>query len=173
MMTFLNRYRQIGGDFSVTGEGIEFWRADQKLRSTALETDVHPGFTTDYQQPFVIALTQAEGVSIVHETVYEQRFGYVDALNRMGAKIQLYRECLGGLKCRFGQRNYKHSAVIVGPTRLHGAEIDIPDLRAGFSYVIAALAAEGQSRLTNTGLIERGYENLVEKLRGLGAEIVE
>ncbi len=173
MMTFLNRYRQIGGDFRVTPDGIEFWREREKLRSTALETDVHPGFTTDYQQPFVIALTQAEGVSIVHETVYEQRFGYVDALNRMGAKIQLYRECLGGLKCRFGQRNYKHSAVIVGPTPLHGAEIDIPDLRAGFSYVIAALAAEGVSKLTNTGLIERGYENLVAKLRGLGAEIVE
>ena len=133
---------------------------------------MHPGFTTDYQQPFVIALTQAEGISIVHETVYEQRFGYVEALNRMGAKIQLYRECLGGLKCRFGQRNYKHSAVIVGPTRLHGAEIEIPDLRAGFSYVIAALAAEGESTLTNTGLIERGYENLVPKLKALGAEIV-
>lgn len=173
MMTFLNRYRQIGGDFRVRDEGIEFWRAGERLRSTALETDVHPGFTTDYQQPFVIALTQAEGVSIVHETVYEQRFGYVEALNRMGAKIQLYRECLGGLKCRFGQRNYKHSAVVVGPTPLHGAEIEIPDLRAGFSYVIAALAAEGESRVTNTQLIERGYENLVEKLRGLGAEIAE
>ncbi|MBI5087095.1 MAG: UDP-N-acetylglucosamine 1-carboxyvinyltransferase [Acidobacteria bacterium] len=173
MMTFLNRYRQIGGDFSVTNDGIEFWRAGEKLRSTALETDVHPGFTTDYQQPFVIALTQADGVSIVHETVYEQRFGYVDALNRMGAKIQLYRECLGGLACRFGQRNWKHSAVIVGPTPLHGAEINIPDLRAGFSYVIAALVAEGVSTLTNTGLIERGYENLVPKLLALGAEIIE
>ncbi len=172
MMTFLNRYRQIGGDFRVADDGIEFWRAGEHLRSTALETDVHPGFTTDYQQPFVIALTQAEGVSIVHETVYEQRFGYVEALNSMGAQIQLYRECLGGLKCRFGQRNYKHSAVIVGPTPLRGAEIHIPDLRAGFSYVIAALVAEGESTLHNTALIERGYENLVPKLRMLGAEII-
>ena len=172
MMTFLNRYRQIGGDFRVSDDGIEFWRAGEKLKSTALETDVHPGFTTDYQQPFVIALTQAEGVSIVHETVYEQRFGYVEALNSMGAQIQLYRECLGGLKCRFGQRNYKHSAVIVGPTPLRGAEIHIPDLRAGFSYVIAALVAEGVSTLHNTALIERGYENLLPKLRALGAEIV-
>lgn len=171
MMTFLNRYRQIGGDFRVLSDGIEFWRAGGRLRSTALETDVHPGFSTDYQQPFVIALTQAEGVSIVHETVYEDRFGYVDALRRMGAQIQLYRECLGSLKCRFGQRNYKHSAVIVGPTPLHGAEIEIPDLRAGFSYVIAALAAEGESRLHNTRIIERGYENLTEKLLALGAVI--
>jgi UDP-N-acetylglucosamine 1-carboxyvinyltransferase len=172
MMTFLNKFRQIGGAFHITDEGIEFWRAGEKLRSTTVETDVHPGFMTDWQQPFVIALTQAEGVSIVHETVYEERFGYVDALNRMGAKIQLYRECLGSLRCRFGQRNYKHSAVIVGPTPLHGAEIHIPDLRAGFSYVIAALAAEGTSTLTGTDLIQRGYENLIPKLRGVGAEIL-
>jgi len=173
MMTFLNRFRQIGGEFRICDEGIEFWRGGDGVRPTALETDVHPGFTTDYQQPFVIALTQADGVSIVHETVYEQRFGYVEALNRMGAQIQLFRECLGGLPCRFGQRNYTHSAVIVGPTPLRGAEIHIPDLRAGFSYVIAALVAEGESTLTNTGLIERGYENLVEKLRALGAQILE
>lgn len=172
MMTFLNKYRQIGGDFEVRDDGIEFWRAGSELRSIALETDVYPGFTTDYQQPFVIALTQARGISIVHETVYEQRFGYVEALNRMGAQIQLYRECLGGLTCRFGQRNWKHSAVIAGPTPLRGAEIHIPDLRAGFSYVIAALAAEGDSTLTNTILIDRGYENLNEKLLALGAEIV-
>ncbi len=173
LMTFLNQYRRIGGDFEATDEGIRFWRAGEKLRSTVIETDVHPGFMTDWQQPFVIGLTQADGVSIVHETVYEERFGYVEALNRMGAKIQLYRECLGGLHCRFGQRNYKHSAVIVGPTPLHGAEINIPDLRAGFSYVIAALAASGISTLTNTGLIQRGYENLLAKLDSLGADIVE
>lgn len=173
MMTFLNRYRQIGGDFKVTTEGIEFWREREHLRSTALETDVYPGFSTDYQQPFVIALTQAEGVSILHETVYENRFGYVEALNRMGARIQLYRECLGGLKCRFGQRNYRHSAVIVGATQLVGAEIHIPDLRAGFSYVIAALAARGESKLTGTHLIQRGYENLISKLESLGAEILQ
>ncbi len=85
----------------------------------------------------------------------------------------MYRECLGGLHCRFGQRNYLHSAVIVGPTPLHGAEIFIPDLRAGFSYVIAALVAEGTSTLTNTSLIHRGYENIIPKLHALGAEVVE
>jgi UDP-N-acetylglucosamine 1-carboxyvinyltransferase len=136
-----------------------------------VETDVHPGFMTDWQQPFVVALTQADGVSIVHETVYEDRFGYVNALNRMGAKIQLYRECLGSVHCRFGQRNYLHSAVIVGPTPLAGADIHIPDLRAGFSYIIAALAAEGVSTVSNMSLIRRGYENLLGKLRGLGADV--
>lgn len=171
MMTFLNKFRQLGGDFTITGEGIEFWRGGE-LNSIPLETDVHPGFMTDWQQPFVIALTQARGVSVVHETVYEERFGYVAALNKMGAQIQLYRECLGSRKCRFGQRNYQHSAVIVGPTPLHGERIHIPDLRAGFSYVVAALAAEGVSTLENVSLIGRGYENLYAKLRALGAEIV-
>lgn len=172
MMTFLNRFRQTGGDFEVTDRGIAFWRGAGGLRSTVIETDVHPGFMTDWQQPFVILLTQASGVSIVHETVYEQRFGYVDALNRMGAQIQLYRECLGGLKCRFGQRNWLHSAVIAGPTPLTGAEIHIPDLRAGFSYVIAALVAKGESTLTGTNLIQRGYGNLTAKLLSLGADLV-
>ena len=172
MMTFLNRFRQTGGGFEVTDDGIAFWRASAGLRSTVIETDVHPGFMTDWQQPFVILLTQAEGVSIVHETVYEQRFGYVEALNRMGAQIQLYRECLGSLKCRFGQRNWLHSAVIAGPTPLTGAEIHIPDLRAGFSYVIAALVAKGESTLTNTDLIQRGYEDLTGKLQSLGADLL-
>lgn len=172
MMTFLNKCRQLGGDFLVREDGIEFWRGGE-LRSIPIETDVHPGFMTDWQQPFVIALTQARGVSVVHETVYEERFGYVDALNKMGAQIQLYRECLGSRKCRFGQRNYLHSAVVVGPTPLHGERIHIPDLRAGFSYVIAALAAEGVSTLENVSLIGRGYENIYAKLRALGAELVE
>ena len=66
---------------------------------------------TDWQQPLVVALTQTSGLSIVHETVYENRLGFTQALVDMGATIQLYRECLGGLPCRFGQRNFKHSAV--------------------------------------------------------------
>ncbi len=171
MVTFLNKYRQLGGEFEAADEGIEFWRGGE-LRPVPLETDVHPGFMTDWQQPFVIALTQARGVSVVHETVYEERFGYVEALNKMGAQIQLFRECLGSRRCRFGQRNYLHSAVVVGPTPLRGERIHIPDLRAGFSYVIAALVAEGVSTLEGVQVIGRGYENLLPKLTALGAEIV-
>jgi UDP-N-acetylglucosamine 1-carboxyvinyltransferase len=171
MMTFLNTFRRIGGEFRVLEDGIEFWRR-QQLHSVALETNVHPGLMTDWQQPLAIALTQAKGVSILHETVYEDRFGYTQALNEMGAQIQLYRECLGGRPCRFGARNHLHSAVIVGPTQLHGAEIRIPDLRAGFSYVIAALVANGDSTLSNIALIRRGYERFEEKLEGLGAHLL-
>jgi UDP-N-acetylglucosamine 1-carboxyvinyltransferase len=168
MMTFLNKYRQIGGKFEIKDDGIRFWR-DGILSPITLQTDVHPGFMTDWQQPFVVVLTQAHGVSIVHETVWEERFTYVSALNQMGAKIQLHRECLGNMHCRFGQRNHLHSAVIAGPTPLKGAEINVPDLRAGFSYVIAALAAEGTSTIHNIGIIGRGYENFLEKLKSLGA----
>ncbi|HBO99978.1 MAG: UDP-N-acetylglucosamine1-carboxyvinyltransferase [Candidatus Uhrbacteria bacterium GW2011_GWF2_41_16] len=168
LMAFLNKYRQIGGCFDIRDEGIEFWRGEN-LHSTTLETDVHPGFMTDWQQPFSVLLTQTPGASIVHETVYEDRFGYTEALNRMGAQIQLYTDCLGGRFCRFGQKNHLHSAVIVGPTNLHGAEITVPNLRAGFSYVVAALAAEGETILKNMELIRRGYGDFENHLRELGA----
>lgn len=171
MITFLNKYREVGGQFEVQNDGILFWRGE-KLTSTALETDVHPGFMTDWQQPFTVLLTQAEGASIVHETVYENRFGYVQTLKDMGANIQLYKECLGGNKtCRFGRMNYLHSAVITGPTLLEGKEIEVPDLRAGFSYVVAALTAKGTSTIHNMEVISRGYEKIGEKLTNLGADI--
>ncbi|WP_279580003.1 hypothetical protein [Fodinicola feengrottensis] len=135
-----------------------------------METDVHPGFQTDWQQPLVVALTQASGLSIVHETVYENRLGFTDALVSMGAHIQLYRDCLGGTPCRFGQRNFRHSAVISGPAKLHAADLVIPDLRGGFSHLIAALAAEGTSRVYGVDLIDRGYSDFDTKLAALGAQ---
>ncbi|OAV51215.1 UDP-N-acetylglucosamine 1-carboxyvinyltransferase [Enteractinococcus helveticum] len=171
LTAFLNVYRKIGGDFEVSDAGIRFWRGGADLNPLVLETDVHPGFMTDWQQPLVVALTQAEGVSIVHETVYENRFGFTDALIRMGASIQLHRECLGSVPCRFGQRNFLHSAVISGPAELTGTDFTIPDLRGGFSHVLAALAAKGTSRATGIDVINRGYEKFFEKLEGLGADI--
>jgi len=172
LMTFLNKFRQVGGEFTISEEGIEFFRG-RDLTSIAIETDVFPGFSTDYQQPFVVLLTQANGASVIHETVYEKRFGFVEALNKMGAHIQVYRECLGGRTCRFGQANHEHSAVITGLTKLTGAEIEIPDLRAGFSYAIAALTAEGETTLKNIHHIYRGYENFTEKLKALGVVVID
>jgi UDP-N-acetylglucosamine 1-carboxyvinyltransferase len=169
LTTFLNVYRKIGGAFDIGDESIRFFHSGGDLHSLVIETDVHPGFMTDWQQPLVVALTQTAGLSIVHETVYENRLGFTRALNDMGATIQLYRECLGGLPCRFGQRNFQHSAVVSGPTKLQGAEITVPDLRAGFSYLIAALAAEGTSKVHGIGLIERGYEHFQDKLDAVGA----
>lgn len=172
MLTFLNVFRKVGGAFEIHDDGIRFYHPGGSLKPVVIETDVHPGFMTDWQQPLVIALAKAEGVSIVHETVYEQRFGFVEALNQMGANIQLHSECLGGHPCRFGQRNFLHSAVISGPTHLHGADIEVPDLRGGFSHLIAALTAEGTSRVSNVGIISRGYGNFITKLRQLGADFV-
>ena len=170
MTTFLNVFRRVGGAFSVEDDGIRFWHPGGELKPVVIETDVHPGFMTDWQQPLVVALTKARGVSIVHETVYEQRFGFVEALVQMGANIQLHSECLGAHTCRFGQRNFVHSAIISGPTELHGADIEVPDLRGGFSHLIAALSAHGQSRVSNVGIISRGYENFLAKIEQLGAD---
>ena len=80
MMTFLNVFRKIGGEFDITDKGIRFWHPGGDLKPVAIETDVHPGFMTDWQQPLVVALTQANGLSIVHETVYENRFGFTKPL---------------------------------------------------------------------------------------------
>ncbi len=170
MTTFLNVFRKVGGAFEIEDDGIRFYHPGGDLHPVVSETDVHPGFMTDWQQPLVVALTQAKGLSIVHETVYEQRFGFTDALVEMGASIQIYRECLGGSPCRFGQRNFNHSAVISGPTALKGADVRVPDLRGGFSHMVAALAAEGVSNVTNVQLISRGYEHFLQKLTDLGAD---
>ena len=101
-----------------------------------------------------------------------QYMAYSDSqLNQMGAQVQLFRECLGDAECRFGQRNFKHSAVISGPTPLKAAEITVPDLRGGFSHLIAALAAEGTSTVHGIGIIDRGYEDFRGKLAALGAAV--
>ena len=171
MMTFLNVFRKVGGAFEINDDGIRFYHPGGELNSIVLETDVHPGFMTDWQQPLVVALTQATGLSIVHETVYENRLGFTDALRRMGANIQVYRECLGGTPCRFGERNFYHSAVVSGPTPLQAADIVVPDLRGGFSHLIAALSAEGVSNVRGIGLINRGYEHFMAKLAALGADV--
>ena len=170
MTTFLNVFRKVGGGFDIEDDGIRFYQKGEDLHPVVIETDVHPGFMTDWQQPLVVALTQAKGLSIVHETVYENRFGFTDALVKMGAQIQIYRECLGGHPCRFGQMNFYHSAVISGPTALHGADIEVPDLRGGFSHMVAALTAKGVSNVSNAQLISRGYEHFIDKLSDLGAD---
>jgi UDP-N-acetylglucosamine 1-carboxyvinyltransferase len=170
LSTFLNMYRRAGGEFSIdaSGNSITFWRERGLLRPLAFETDVHPGFMTDWQSPFVTALTQADGVSVIHETVYEDRLGYAAALRRLGAQIQVFTECLGPTRCRFGRANHRHSAVVIGPADLRGAELEVPDLRAGFSYIIAAAAARGTSSITGIELLERGYESFFEKLTSVG-----
>ncbi len=170
MMTFLNVFRKVGGAFDIEEDGIRFYNPGGDLKPVVIETDVHPGFMTDWQQPLVVALTQAPGVSIIHETVYENRFGFTDALNEMGADIVVHKEGLEGHERRVARRDFEQAAVITGPPHLHGADITVPDLRGGFSHLIAALTAEGRSTVSNVGIISRGYEDFIGKLRQLGAD---
>jgi UDP-N-acetylglucosamine 1-carboxyvinyltransferase len=169
-MTFLNIFRKVGGAFDVREDGIRFWHPGGELKPVVVETDVHPGFMTDWQQPLVVALTQAHGHSVVHETVYENRLGFTEALNQMGANIVVHTSGLESVTRRVPRRPLEQAAVIEGPTPLHGADIEIPDLRGGFSHLIAALTADGRSRVSNVGIIARGYEHFVHKLELLGAE---
>lgn len=171
MITFLNKIREVGGGFEVKQNGIEFFYDGPMQGGIHLETDVHPGFLTDWQQPFTVLLTQATGASVVHETVYENRLGYAETLIEMGADISLFRQCLGSKQCRFSSHSFNHSAVIKGPTALTGKRIAIPDLRAGFAYVMAALIADGTSTITNLHYLDRGYEALDKQLKALGADI--
>lgn len=171
MITFLNKLREINGGFAVKKNGIEFFYQGPLTGGVHLETDVHPGFLTDWQQPFVVLLTQAEGSSVIHETVYENRFGYTKTLKEMGADVELFTQCLGDRPCRFGAQNYEHSLIVKGPTVFSGGEIEVPDLRAGFAYVMVALVAREESTLTGLCYLDRGYENLETKLQSLGADI--
>ncbi len=171
MIAFLNKIREIGGGFQVRTNGIEFFY-DQPLRGRLhLETDVHPGFMTDWQQPLVVLLTQVQGACVIHETVYENRFGFTRTLKEMGADIELFTQCLGGKPCRFASDGHMHSLVVKGPTQLKGQDIVIPDLRAGFAYVMAALLSTDESNISNVDYLDRGYEDLVGKLTSLGADI--
>jgi UDP-N-acetylglucosamine 1-carboxyvinyltransferase len=116
-------------------------------------------------------LTQASGSSVIHETVYENRFGYTETLKDMGADIESFKQCLGGANCRFAAQNYYHSIIVKGPTPLTAQTIDIPDLRAGFAYVLGALITKGTSHISGLPFLDRGYEDLENKLRALGAKI--
>lgn len=171
LITFLNVVRRSGGSYEVKEEGIKFWR-EKELNGLELETDTHPGFMTDWQQPMTVVLTQAQGVSVVHETVYEDRFGYVKDLNLMGAKITVFSKCLGELPCRFKNAGFFHSAVIEGKTPLYGAHLKVLDLRAGIAHLIAALIAKGESVIEGIKEIDRGYEKIDERLKKLGANIL-
>lgn len=170
LITFLNSLRRAGGDYEVLKEGIVFYR-NGELHPIDIETNTHPGFMTDWQQPFAVLLTQANGCSTIHETVYEDRFGYINDLNLMGANIKLLTKCPERLLCRYKNEGYQHQAVINGPTPLKAAALKVRDLRSGIAHIIAALIAKGESVIDGVEEIDRGYERIVERLRFLGADI--
>jgi UDP-N-acetylglucosamine 1-carboxyvinyltransferase len=170
LVTAIDTLQKMGARFDITDEYISA-SADNGLRPSAVQTDTHPGFMTDWQPPLIVLMTQAEGMSVIHETVYEDRLGYVESLTQMGGEIELFDTCLGGPACRFHDSNAKHSAVVRGVSKLRGAEVTIPDVRAGFSSVIAAAVADGPSTLHGIHHLERGYHRPFETLESLGLKL--
>jgi UDP-N-acetylglucosamine 1-carboxyvinyltransferase len=170
LITFLNTVRRIGAEYEVTDGGIAFWRPGS-LQPISVETSVHPGFMTDWQQPFAVLLTQANGVSTIHETIYEDRFAYALDLNEMGVDIKVSTECPPNEKCRFDDKGVYHVATIKGPTALGSKNFVVRDLRSGMVDVIAALVAKGVSEVDGVEEMDRGYEKIDERLRQLGADI--
>ncbi len=171
LITFLNVVRRMGAEYEVGDEGITFWLPNGAMHPVSITTDVHPGFMTDWQQPLAVCMAQADGVSAIHETIYEDRFGYASDLNEMGAVMKVGTDCPDDEKCRFAERGFNHCATITGGAPLHAANLKTRDLRSGMLDIIAALAAEGQSEIDGVDEIDRGYERIDERLRALGADI--
>lgn len=155
--SFLDACRRVGLEVETEPGGLRVG-GRPPFRATQIRTEIYPGFPTDLQAPFSLALVAAEGVSVIEETLYEDRFDYTGALEQMGASVHVFPP---------------HTAVFHGPTLLRGAAAAIPDLRAGATLVLAALAAEGESRIGGIEHVRRGYEDLLGKLGAVGARVRE
>lgn len=146
------------------------------LKPTNIITAPYPGFMTDWQGPWAILMTQAEGKSTILETVYENRFGYMEELLKMGARIQFVSDNVTNPSEMFNFNyeegtEYKQKIEITGKTDLHNAVLEMLDLRSGATVVLAALIAHGKTVIYGVEQVERGYEKFDERLRKLGAEI--
>jgi UDP-N-acetylglucosamine 1-carboxyvinyltransferase len=154
LSALIAKMRQAGAEV-VEGPGRVTASRPRKLRATDMTTEEHPGFATDLQAQYMALMTQAEGISIIKENIFENRFMHVLELARMGAKI----------------RTDGRQAIVAGATPLGGAQVIASDLRASASLVLAALAARGETTIDRVYHIDRGYENIEAKLAGLGASI--
>ena len=148
------KLREMGVDIEENGDEILIRRNGPLCRAN-VKTMPYPGFPTDMQPQIVTVLSLAKGTSLVTESVWNSRFKYVDELKRLGARIHVDGKI----------------AIVEGVERLTGAPVESPDLRAGAALVVAALAAEGETEIGQVQYIERGYEDMVGKLRALGADI--
>ncbi len=157
LAAFVETLGRVGVSVSCGVDTIEVSGADRdRYRAVDIETAPYPGLATDLQSPTCVLLTQAHGASQVHEAIFEDRLEFLGELRRMGARIDIADP---------------HHATIHGPSPLHGAEVEIGDLRAGASMILAALAAEGTSTIHGAHHVHRGYENIARKFQELGARI--
>ncbi|MEQ1849666.1 MAG: UDP-N-acetylglucosamine 1-carboxyvinyltransferase [Candidatus Peribacteraceae bacterium] len=158
LTSFLGAVSRVSGKVTCEKNGdIVVDGASSNLVGTRIQTNIFPGFPTDLQSPFGVLLTQAKGVSRIFEVLFEGRMAYLYELEKMGAHIEVLNS---------------HQALIIGPTSLRGRQVASNDIRAGVGMVIAGLAAEGETVITDVHYIERGYDRLEEKLTALGADIV-
>lgn len=139
-------------------KGVDFliMKKSAGFKAYDLKTHEYPGFSTDLQSPYVVLMTQAQGTSLIQETIYDRRLIWADMLSQMGANITMCDP---------------HRIVVNGPTCLYGKKLISPDIRAGIALVIAALIAEGTTEIDNIYQIDRGYEQLDLRLKKLGAAI--
>lgn len=153
-IVLLNKLQEMGVDFKLNNHRMIINHSDN-LKPTNVRTVVYPGFPTDLGQPMAVLLTQAHGISLFEETIWENRMGHVKYLNQMGANIEAERQ----------------HAKITGPTKLHGSKITATDLRAGAALVAAGLIATGTTTINDAEHILRGYERIINKLSAVGANI--
>ena len=169
LVTAISTLSRMGAKFDITDTKVSA-KAD-KLSPAAVETDTHPGFMTDWQSPMVALFTQCDGLSVMYETVYENRFTYVPALNKMGAQIETYNTPLGSIEGRFVGSSTPCSVIVRGGKPLRGTNVVVPDIRGGFAYVLAAASAEGTTTITGTHHLDRGYNRPIENFKSLGLDI--
>lgn len=176
IQSFLDKLKQADASFEKLKDGIRFFN-HHRYKATSVVTAPFPGFMTDWQAPWVVLATQAEGVTTIHETVFESRFGYVSELRKMGARIEFFDPKVANPR-QFYNFNWEdrnpdfHQAIrIYGPQKLHNAVVEVSDLRAGATLVLGALAASGESTIYGIEHIDRGYEQFDKRLRLLGAQI--
>lgn len=176
LSSFLQKLKDAGAGYEKRKNGIRFYYKG-RLKSVDVETSVYPGFMTDWQGPWSILMTQADGVATIHETVYENRFGYVKELKKMGADVSLFNPRIDkpseiyNFNLRDDSTDYYHGLKVYGPAKLHNAVVEISDLRAGATLVLAALLAPLSSTIFGVEHLDRGYEKFEERLKSLGARI--
>lgn len=181
VLQFINFLNKIGARFEFSENELRVWRHEEGLIPQNLEISPTPGFVPDWQSLAVLLLTQANGESTVHDTVYVDRFGYCMDLNRMGAKIDLLTPSEAGISPEISDDSYdiekegepKTVAKITGPTKLKGERLTIENFNYGAVLVLAALCADGKSEIIGIDNIGFYFEDFVDKLISLGAKIWE
>ncbi len=177
LKAFIDKLEEAGGKFEVGQYGIRFYY-DQPLRATDVITEIHPGFMTDWQPLWATMICHAQGDSVIHETVMQNRFQYIEPLKKMGAKIEVIEEpeySHPEKVYNFNWDDRKDTDIrairISGPAKFKGGEFEVHDLRAGATIMLAAISGQGTTVLTNIEQIDRGYEDIEQKLSSLGANI--